>query len=91
MHFDLHPFLYLWIVLAAVVGVLFGWRQSVARKEDDTVHLLHGAAPSQQVSLSQKLDQIDRWGKLATIVAVAYGVILGGLYIYQGIVAPGGM
>ena len=95
MHLDLRPFLYLWVVLAAIVAMLFGWRQVLARKEDESLHVLPQEGPAgAQVSMTaqkvgQKLDQIDKWGKLATIVTVVYGVILGALYIYQGFTSPG--
>lgn len=88
MHFDLRPFLYLWIVLAAVVVVLFAWRQSIAKKEDDTIDVLQSAAPPQQAFLAQKLEHVDKWGKLITIIAAVYAVVLGALYIYQGLVSP---
>ena len=87
---SLYPFLYLWIVLDAVVLVLFGWRQTLARKEDDSLHVLHaGDVPAQQVALAQRLEQVDKWGKITTIIAVAYGVILGVLAIIQAISSPG--
>jgi hypothetical protein len=88
MTFDLSPFLYLWIVLAGVIVLLFGWRQAIARKEDAAIDVLHGNM-AQQAALEQKLSQIDKWGKLLTIVAAVFGVILGALYIYKGITSPG--
>jgi hypothetical protein len=87
MHIDLRPFLYLWIALDAVIIVLFGWRQSIARKEDASIDVLHSGSPL-EATLNQKLEQIDKWVKLLTVIAVVYGVILGALYIYQGIVSP---
>jgi hypothetical protein len=33
--------------------------------------------------MAQKLDNIDKWGKILTIAAVVYGVVLGGMYVYQ--------
>ena len=88
MHIDLIPFLYLWLVLVAAVIVLFFWRQAIARKEDDSIHVLQGSA-AQQVVVAQKLDQIDKWGKLVTIIAVVYGVILGAAAIMQAFFSPG--
>jgi hypothetical protein len=86
---NLYPFLYIWIILDAVVLVLFGWRQSLARKEDSSLHVLHAGVPQQQVALVQKLGQIDKWGKITTVVAVVYGLILGVLAIVQAISSPG--
>jgi len=61
------PLLAVWIVLALVVLALFVWRQSVARNEDDSLHVMHGAlAP--QTAVAQKLDVIDKWGKILTVI-----------------------
>jgi hypothetical protein len=82
MNIDLRPFLGIDIVLAAVVVALFVWRQSVARNEDDTVHVLHGELSTQTV-IAAKLDKIDKWGKLFTTITVILGVLVGALYVYQ--------
>jgi len=82
---NLSPFLVLWALLAAVVLAMIAWRSSLARKEDDTLHVsVSDATPVQsQVSLAGKLEKIDKWGKLLTIVAIAYGVLLGAAYLWQ--------
>ena len=80
------PFVILWILLALTVLTLFVWRKMVSSKEDDNLHVLDGASAAksaEQVAVAQKLDLIDKWGKIATIVAVVYGVILGALYVWQ--------
>jgi hypothetical protein len=83
---NLIPFLLLWALLAVAVITLLIWRQLVSRNEDDTLHMLDGASDQrtlQQSALAIKLEFIDKWGKILTIVAVGYGLILAGLYIYQ--------
>lgn len=90
MHLDLRPFLYLWVALAAILVVLFGWRQILARREDDSLHVLpQEGSTSSSVDLAPKIEQIDKWGKLGTIAVVVYGLIMGALYIYQGFNSPG--
>jgi hypothetical protein len=82
---SLNPFLVLWGLLAVTVLALFIWRRAVASKEDDNLHVLDGAAvekTAEQSILAQKLDLIDKWGKIATVVTVVYGLILGGVYMY---------
>jgi hypothetical protein len=77
----LFPLLVLWIVLALSVLSLFLWRQAVARNEDDSLHVMHGAL-TQQTSLSQKLDVIDKWGKILTVITVVLGLLLAAAYVY---------
>ena len=82
MNISLLPFLYPWIALAlAVIGLLV-WRKAVANHEDDNLHVLDGGGANQTV-VAHKLDQIDKWGKILTVIAVVYGVILGAAYVYQ--------
>jgi len=75
------PLLIVWVVLALVVLSLFIWRQSVASHEDDSLHVMRGEL-TQQTSLSQKLDVIDKWGKILTVVAVVFGLLIAAAYVY---------
>ena len=75
------PLLIVWIVLALVVLALFLWRQAIARDEDDSLHVMHGTTSS-QTTLSQKLDVIDKWGKIMTVVTVVLGLLIAAAYIY---------
>jgi hypothetical protein len=79
------PFVVLWVVLAAAVIALIIYRRIVSAGEDDMIHVSDAGASiaSHQVSVAQKLDQIDKWGKMLTVITVAYGVILGAVYMYQ--------
>ena len=79
---NLLPFLVIWVVLAVGVLALFLWRQAVARNEDDSLHVMHGTITS-QTSLSQKLDVIDKWGKILTVITVVMGLLIAGAYIMQ--------
>jgi hypothetical protein len=79
------PFVILWILLALTVLTLFVWRKTVASKEDDNLHLADGASVAksvEQAEVAEKLDLIDKWGKIVTVITVVYGVILGGLYMW---------
>jgi hypothetical protein len=41
------------------------------------------AALSEQTAVAKKLEMIDKWGKLLTIVLVVSGLVLGGIYAYD--------
>lgn len=80
------PFLALWALLLLTVLALFIWRKRVSRQEDDTLHVSEAgsfAKSAEQAAVAQKLELIDKWGKIVTAVVVLYGVILGGLYVWQ--------
>ena len=85
MNFNLLPLFVVWSVLALVVLALFIWRQVVSSHEDDSLHVMHGAL-SQQTSLAQKLDAIDKWGKILTVITVVFGLLIAAAYIYGQLV-----
>jgi hypothetical protein len=75
------PLLVVWIALALVVLALFIWRQVLASHEDDSLHVMHGAL-TQQTSFAQKLDAIDKWGKILTVITVVFGLLMAAAYVY---------
>ena len=85
MNFNLLPLFVVWSVLALVVLALFIWRQVVSSHEDDSLHVMHGAL-SQQTSLAQKLDAIDKWGKILTVTTAVFGLLIAAAYIYGQLV-----
>ena len=90
MNFDLRPFVGIWILVTAIVIALFVWRKIVAGKEDDSLHVNSGTV-TQQTDIAQKLDQIDKWGKITTVIAVALGLLVAGLYVYGQFVGRASM
>ncbi len=74
-----------WGVLALVVIVLAVMRKIVSSHEDDTLHLSGDASAvvSEQTAIARKLEMIDKWGKLLTIILVISGLVLGGIYAYD--------
>jgi hypothetical protein len=85
------PFTVLWVLLALVVLALIAYRKVVSSKEDETLHLGAGAeaVPAQQTAIAHKLDVIDKWGKLLTVAAVVYGILLLAIYTYATWLSPG--
>ena len=84
MDFSLSPFFAIWVVMALGVGGLIVYRRHIANKEDDVLHLgASSGAVAQQSTIAEKLDQVDKWGKLLTIIALVYGAILAAIYFYQ--------
>jgi hypothetical protein len=79
----LFPFVMVWSVLAAVVLGLILWRKVISAEEDDTLHISETGAVQKQVSVAHRLEMIDKWGKLLTVIVVVSGLILAGVYLYH--------
>ncbi|QOY89627.1 hypothetical protein [Paludibaculum fermentans] len=81
---NLLPFAIVWAVLGVIVLSLALMRRSVSANEDDSIHL--GAASGaidQQMTTAKKLEAIDKWGKLLTVVLAVTGLVLAILYGMQ--------
>jgi hypothetical protein len=76
------PFTLLWIVLAAVVLAMIGYRKLVSSQEEETLHLDNAVETAHQQQIAAKLQVIDKWGKLLTAITVVYGIILFAAYTY---------
>lgn len=86
MNFNLFPLVVVLAVMALAVIALIVARKLVSSSEDDTLHVMDGDAVMipQQEAVAHKLALIDRWGKSLTVVTVVFGLIVGGLWVYQG-------
>jgi hypothetical protein len=82
MNLTLAPFTIIWALIALVVLGLIAYRKAVSSHEDETLHLSNQSVIPQQVTIAHKLDIIDKWGKLLTIIAVVYGLLLAAGYTY---------
>jgi cytochrome c biogenesis factor len=84
MNLDLFPFFILALPLLVTVIVLALWRKVVSRQEDDTLHVLAGRdVISHQVTVAHKVELIDRWGQIMTVIAAVYSAALVAFYLYQ--------
>ena len=83
MNISFAPFGVLWVLLAVVVLALIAYRKVVSLQEEETLHLGNPAEANHQAVIARKLDWIDNWGKLLTVVAVVYGVLLAAAYTYH--------
>jgi hypothetical protein len=83
MNINFIPFAVVWALLAVVVLALIAYRKVVSSQEEETLHLADAGEASHQAVIAHKLELIDKWGKLLTVIAVVYGVILAGAYTYH--------
>jgi hypothetical protein len=83
---SLLPFAIVWGVLVLAIIALTFYRNVLARLTDDVPHVASvtsAAAESRQAALAKKLDSLERWGKILTVVALVMGVVLAVLYGYN--------
>lgn len=83
MHINFTPWMILWAALALAVLGMAGYPKIVSVREDETPHLGNPSESAHQVVISRKLEHIDKWGKLLTVVAAIYGLLLAIAYTYQ--------
>ena len=83
MHIDFTPFAVLWAVLALAVAAMALYRRTISAKDDESLHLTNPTVASRQVEIAHKLEVIDKWGKLLTVIAAIYGLLLVIAYTYQ--------
>lgn len=82
---NLLPYAIAWAVLGLIVLALAVARKNVSAHEDDSIHLGGDAAvaATDQVATAKKLDAIDKWGKILTVVLTVTGLILAVMYGLQ--------
>jgi hypothetical protein len=74
-----------WAALTAALFVLIGYRRILSRGEYDILHVRESEFPlvPQQAAFARRVERIDFWGKLLTLVSVCYGLILCAVFLYQ--------
>lgn len=83
--FNLTPVVVIWAVLAIATLGLALYRKFVSAGEQDLVHLGPGEERQipGQIALASRLNGVDRWGKILTVVTIAIGLSVATLYLYQ--------
>ena len=78
-------YIWTWVVSAVVVLCLALYRFALAGHEDESLHV--SAVEAKQVAVQQqvfhKLNVVEFWGKLLTILVILYGLAIAGAYLYH--------
>ena len=83
MHINFTPWMILWAAMALAVLVMAGYRKIASVREDETLHLVNPSESARQLAIFHELERIDKFGKLLTVVAAIYGLLLAIAYTYQ--------
>ena len=82
--------LVLWIVVAAALAIMYGYRKMVEGSSDELVHLsdVSDEVLQKQETTARTVQQLDRIVMILAIVVVVYGLALGGVQIYHAFNSP---
>jgi hypothetical protein len=83
---NLIPYFVLWSLLAlSVLGLALYRKIITIHGDDEFIHLAAGEEKQipQQVALGQKLEFIDRWGKLLTIATAVFGLLIAAVFLFS--------
>ena len=74
----------IWVAMALAVAALALYRKYISRAEVDVIHLRDNevAAVSEQDNFAHKLEAIDKWGKVLTIVVIGYGLVIAAIWLF---------
>jgi len=80
-----------WVALAALAIATWVFGMIAGYREDDTVHLAVGEESeiARQVKNESRMKVIERWRMALSLSTVVGGVLVLGLYIYQGLTTSG--
>jgi hypothetical protein len=83
MNTEYTPLVASWAFLVLVVLLLAGYRKIISVGEAEMLHLSDPTESMHQVAIAHKLDVIDKWGKVLTVIAATYGLLLAIGYTYE--------
>lgn len=74
-----------WAILAGTVAALAISRWIVARGQESHLHTSSAEArlASHQAEVAHDLDALDKWGKIVTVIAFLYTLLVAGLYAFS--------
>ncbi len=81
------PYIAIWAVFGVAVLALALYRKILTfHGDDEFVHLTEGEQRliSHQVALGNKLEIIDRWGKVLTVLTAAFGLVIVAVILFEG-------
>ena len=74
-----------WALLTAGLLALIVYRRILATGECDILHIRESEFPliPRQAAFARRVERVDFWGKLLTVVSICYGLFLCATLLYQ--------
>jgi hypothetical protein len=82
---NLTVYIWTWAILAVAVLGLALYRFTLAGHEDESLHVsaVEARQVAEQKEVFGKLNRVEFWGKLLTVVVILYGLVIAGAYLYH--------
>ena len=82
---NLTVYIWAWALLAVIVLALAIYRNLLASHEDESIHVSEAEAGQvvAQKQVFKKLNKVEFWGKLLTVVTILYGLAIAGAFLYE--------
>jgi hypothetical protein len=79
------PFVIAWAAMALCTAMLVVWRTVLGFNEDDSLHLSAGtrSMDQQQITKAHRIEAVEHWEKILSIVTAVYGAVLLGAFMYR--------
>jgi hypothetical protein len=75
-----------WAVLALIVAALLVRRIYLGGRERDALHLeADPRGMQEQVAMSHRINEVDRWGQALTVIVLVSGIVLAVVYAYSAL------
>jgi hypothetical protein len=92
MPFNVVPYAVSWAVLVCIVLALAAYKAALVVRagREEPLHICN-MSKTQAVKLNVAAHietSIERWGEILTIVALVYGLIIAGVYVYRLLYVP---
>lgn len=83
---NLTPWAIGWLIVVAILVGQVVYRRSLAKTEDDSIHVseFDSDKVGQQTAFADKLQVVDRWGKILAGITAIYALGLLAAYMYNG-------
>ena len=86
MPIDLMPWLILWAIVTTVVVILAVWRVVGGLHDIGSIHLgrTGDKETERETRFSRKLDRVERWGQVLTVLSAILIAGIGVAWLYNG-------
>jgi len=82
---NLTVYIWTWAIMAVAVLGLALYKFTLSGHEDESLHVseVEARQVAEQQQVFVKLNRVEFWGKLLTVLVILYGLAIAGAYLYH--------